>query len=132
MNRRDIIKLFGVGATIVPVIGGVPEIAAPAKLIVEPTIEPVVLAKASEISPFTNVIIGDNKVNVTVDLVQNGSHYRFQADSFIVEFSRQVVNHDLGNGHALLSQWGTNWTLRGIGTGPADILKELDCRVKNA
>ena len=46
INRRDLLKYFGIGSTIVPVLGGVPKIEAPARLISEPEIEPVKLVEA--------------------------------------------------------------------------------------
>src|SRR5262245_27439065 len=39
MNRRDLLKLFGVGATIVPVIDGMPKTDAPASLVKVPEVE---------------------------------------------------------------------------------------------
>jgi hypothetical protein len=39
MHRRDILKLFGVGATVVPVIGSAPEMSAQARLIEVPKVE---------------------------------------------------------------------------------------------
>lgn len=38
-SRRDFLKLFGVGAAIVPIIGGVPSLAAEAKIISPPKVE---------------------------------------------------------------------------------------------
>ena len=42
-DRRSFLKLFGAGATIVPVIAGVVDVTSPARLVVEPTVEPVTL-----------------------------------------------------------------------------------------
>lgn len=41
MDRRELLKLFGVGAAVVPILGGVPVAAAESKLIEIPKIEPV-------------------------------------------------------------------------------------------
>ena len=38
-SRRDLLKYFGIGATIVPVLGGTPITDVPAKLIQEPKID---------------------------------------------------------------------------------------------
>jgi len=39
MNRRDILKLFGVGAAVMPVVGGVPVSAAQSLIVKPPEIE---------------------------------------------------------------------------------------------
>lgn len=39
VNRRDLLKFFGIGATIVPVLNGLPKVEMPAKLIEEPKVE---------------------------------------------------------------------------------------------
>ena len=44
MNRRDLLKFFGIGATITPVANGAPIVEAAAKLLTVPEIAPVVLA----------------------------------------------------------------------------------------
>lgn len=86
-NRRDLLKAFGVGATVVPVIGGVPEIATPAKLIEVPKLEPVTLEKSS--GPF----LGGERCAITVDIVtETGKHFRFEAESFDVSVSRRMID----------------------------------------
>src|SRR5262245_12179724 len=39
MNRRDILKLFGIGATVVPVLEGIPKVESPAKLVEVPKLD---------------------------------------------------------------------------------------------
>ncbi len=41
LNRRDLLRYFGIGATIVPVIGGAAKTELPARLIEEAKVEPV-------------------------------------------------------------------------------------------
>ena len=45
MDRRDLLRKFGIGALIVPIIGGQPEKSAAAQLIEIPKIRPVELVK---------------------------------------------------------------------------------------
>lgn len=41
MDRRELLKFFGIGTVITPVLGGQPVIEASAKLLAEPNIQPV-------------------------------------------------------------------------------------------
>lgn len=44
-SRRELMRFFSIGATITPVIGGAPLIEQSAKLLAEPSIEPVIVDK---------------------------------------------------------------------------------------
>jgi len=88
-NRRDLLKFFGVGATIVPVLGGVPKIEAPARLIEEARIQPVELATIQDLprKEFFNRELMD----ITVDMVTARDHYRFQAHTFITNMNHELI-----------------------------------------
>jgi len=81
LDRRNLLKLFGAGATIVPLIGGEPEVTAPVKLIEEAKFEPVVLKPSMGLPNLTNI-----KYHITVDVVtENQEHFRFSADAFTID-----------------------------------------------
>ncbi len=92
MQRRDLLKLFGVGATIVPVIGGVPELEAPAKLIELPSLEPVKLAPWSGVASIPKGL--PQKGYITVDFFdqQQGHHWRIRANSLVISSRASVID----------------------------------------
>jgi hypothetical protein len=54
-SRRDLLKFFGVGATVIPVIGGAPEPDAAARLIEVPKVELITAATIPEPFDLANV-----------------------------------------------------------------------------
>jgi hypothetical protein len=44
-TRRDLLKYFGIGTVIVPMVSGAPDVTTPAKLIEVPEIKPVILTE---------------------------------------------------------------------------------------
>jgi hypothetical protein len=62
LNRRSLMKLFGVGATIVPIIGGAIEETAAAKLIEVPKIDLV-----SEKEPVVSFAVRRMRLSLDVD-----------------------------------------------------------------
>jgi len=92
-SRRDLLKLFGVGAAIVPLIGGVPEVSEAAELITLPSIKPI------EVVPFVDPIRlaqealhnrGTFKMTVTFQ-DEAGKRFQFNADTFITDFGYQPI-----------------------------------------
>lgn len=90
MNRRGLLKLFGAGAAIVPLIGGVPEVASAAKLIEVPKLEPIVSpSEVVSLPPFNK----SGKVGIVVTITEeNGKRYQFSADTFVMETNVERVD----------------------------------------
>ena len=44
-TRRELLKYFGIGTVIVPLVGGAPDVTTPAKLIATPELKPVILTE---------------------------------------------------------------------------------------
>ena len=81
-SRRDLLKFFGIGATIVPVIGGMPELAAPAKLIAEPVLEAVTLVKPGEV--FGRLNNGPEDARITIEIVNPSGRWVFSARTLVL------------------------------------------------
>lgn len=116
LNRRDLLKFFGIGATIVPVLGGAPRLEMPAKLIAEPVLDPVQIATST-----TGILKTGDRMLVTFDYLNldNGTRWRFECPSVIVE-SRcnmiDVTNHtDYPFRRLVKGGIDTEWSIRGIG-----------------
>jgi len=80
MNRRDILKLFGAGATIIPVVAGVAEVTAPATLIETPRVEPVELAQTADVEEAVRDM---SNVSIVIDIVSGTKHFRFNAKTLL-------------------------------------------------
>lgn len=118
-SRRDLLKYFGAGATIVPVLAGVPNIEAPAKLIEEPRIQPVELATMQDI-PFARGWARE-QIFITVDIASKRGHYRFQADSFLADVRSEPIDvtaYDSPNRQFIPGPMEpVRWTLSGVCLG---------------
>jgi len=93
MNRRDILKLFGAGATIIPVVAGVVEVTAPATLIETPNVEPVELAQTADVEEAVRDM---HNVSIVVDIMSGSKHFRFNAKTLLASdgWNHMVtVNH---------------------------------------
>jgi len=93
MNRRELLKRFGVGTAIVPLVGGVPELQAEAKLIEEPKVE---LAKTlTSITTEANINgarYGPGRHAITVHIKPEvGPGIRFSATAFVTESSIEYL-----------------------------------------
>lgn len=86
MTRRSFAQMFGIGASVVPLIGGIPEVAAEAKLIAVPQVEPVSLHTSSDMHAMANEVLGGANASITVDIrTKKGERFRFTADSFDID-----------------------------------------------
>lgn len=109
LNRRDLLRFFGIGATIVPVIGGAAKLDSPARLIEEAKVEP-----AERFSPemdaeslLTSLFIQRQIFQVTVEGPffghANGRDEprrgRFYARSFLVEMQQDLIDIDSRSGY---------------------------------
>lgn len=129
-NRRDLLKFFGIGATVVPVVGGVPKVEAPARLIAEPKVEPLEVVPADvKVEDFARNI-GYQKTHLTVFArTEKGQTYRFDADTFVVNAELEVLGYQdpevirSGLGYMKLApgRVRVGWKMTGECTGPATI-----------
>lgn len=114
MNRRDILKLFGVGASVVPVIGGAPHLAAESKLIETPKVEPIIQPSFDgNRVPFDLLNIRQGEIQASVRA--NGQTYWFTAHTFFTESSVSTVDVSIFGGprEFLPARYDLGWTLKG-------------------
>lgn len=103
LNRRDLLKFFGIGATIIPVIGGAPRIESPARLIEEAKIEPAAALSAEmDAEPLLASLFLQRQIfQVTVEgpFPFDGPPHRcrFYARLFLAEIQRDLM--DIGSGY---------------------------------
>ena len=120
MNRRDLLKLFGIGASVVPIVGGSPQLAAESRLIETPKVEPII--EATQIPFMPDELLTAKKGQIQVALKANGHAYWFNADTFFLEAVRGFtdVSSRFGSPEFLPSSYGRmQWTMTGelIGKG---------------
>jgi hypothetical protein len=117
-NRRDLLKLFGIGATVVPLIGGTPEMDAPAKLIEVPKLEPVSIAATDPREILES--LGKHEMIVSFKS-QDGRTTVFRADTFVTEYSIQapppisITDVKSARPPSIIPYLGSlQWELRGV------------------
>ncbi len=116
MDRRSLLKMFGAGAAVVPLIGGVPEVGAAAKLIEVPKIEPIV--SPSEVFDLPPLNFG-GKVGIVVTITEdNGKRYQFSADTFVIDTRIEQIDITDHSGRGMFRQFASGpsyleWQLRG-------------------
>lgn len=98
-DRRDFLKLFGAGAAIVPIIGGLPKMEAEAKLVQVPTIElpdaPVDLGK-----PYNGFWPSSGVCDVTLTIrTGDGTRYVAHGKSLILEMTNELPEPIYSWGH---------------------------------
>jgi hypothetical protein len=86
-NRRDLLKFFGAGAVIAPVINGLPDNQVQAKLIAEPSFDLVKPVMSSSSPGFDAFRVGKDECEVTVYVRHKASKTvtRIDCNAFIVE-----------------------------------------------
>ena len=112
-NRRNFLKFFGVGATIVPVVNGLPKVDAPASLLEIPKVEPVVLAQSI---PMQNDFIASQSrpCEITVSLRSaSGKVYHFSASTFVTQVGAKYPDMI----HFRQNLASVTWTFSGISHG---------------
>jgi hypothetical protein len=116
MERRDFFKLFGAGATIVPLIGGVPEVAVPAKLIEVPKIEPVQYP-ALETKGIPLASHDPCAITVTIT-TPDGKTYRMSAKTFVAKVDVSSIPYGWGDVHQMIVPChNVSWNMEGVFTG---------------
>jgi hypothetical protein len=91
MNRRDLLKLFGVGAAVVPIVGGAPQLAAEATLVTAPQVRPLIVPSTSS-EPFDLLRTLIPKSQIQVVIKANGTAYYFAAETFVTEARAELVD----------------------------------------
>jgi hypothetical protein len=85
MHRRDLLKLFGVGGLVAPVIGGSPDLRAQARIIEPPKVELVSADIPTEVTepapPWAAPL------EVTFRIKANGQTFHLTADTFLTEYN---------------------------------------------
>ncbi len=85
INRRDLLKYFGVGSAIVPIIGGAPAFEAEAKLIKPAEVEIPETPASSQIDNMLPVYPLRAKITVTFP---NGARYDYESEDVKFECER--------------------------------------------
>jgi hypothetical protein len=86
MNRRDILKLFGAGAAIVPIIGGTPDISAEARLIEPAKIIPAPASSIEGSVVYPGMFDLREPVSLTVIIERpSGQRQVIQGKTFILK-----------------------------------------------
>lgn len=84
-HRRDLLKHFGIGAVVAPIVAGKPNLELPARLLAVPKVE---LIEAKAMPDFSPVVLADVKSISVVFEFANGSRrtilgdYLFQRDGY--------------------------------------------------
>lgn len=124
MNRRGLLKFFGIGATVVPIIDGMPKVEAAANLIEVPTIKPLEVAKSlpdANAAAFLGrevectVFLKDKKTGQTVTL--NCSMFTSTCKVDIVDVTTHSASPDWRTKVAG-SLFETEWEFKGRQVGP--------------
>lgn len=109
LNRRDLLKKFGIGAAIVPIIGGVPEMEAKASLIEVPRVElarPVI----TEAPLFLQSPVSYGEFDITVIVKQraSGQVTTFRNAGILIDAKMDVVPSMMRMTFEVFSKdWGT-------------------------
>jgi len=129
-SRRDLLKFFGVGTAIVPLIGGVPKTEAPAELIAVPEIQPLILPEQldvgwKDIHAFETAVLGNGGMaEIEVHIrTRDKRVWHFRANTFVSKTSTQVM--DVTSFDDVRGPWRKQlaglpeirWTMEGVCTG---------------
>lgn len=116
INRRDLLKLFGIGAIAVPVLGGAPQMEAAVQIIEVPKIQPVELYTVYDI-PNTARQLRPKPLKMTVIFeTDEGKSLVFQTDTFITEAKVETIDITSYQDQFRAFAPGTNattWELKG-------------------
>jgi hypothetical protein len=113
MNRRDLLKYFTAGASIIPVVGGMPKMEAAANLIEVPKISPVEIVKDIPLlNSFRAIALDDIEISVT--LKQRDFVYHIEGKSFVTRVSCPVIQ-DVTT-HNSNGEWMPGYSMFDLGT----------------
>lgn len=87
MQRRDFLKYFGVGASVVPLIGGLPQSDVVAKLIEEPKADIQIVSRMPHFEAL-EMFASLDKLDMHVSFISpHGRRVSFRAHTFIKKWS---------------------------------------------
>jgi hypothetical protein len=128
MQRRDFLKYFGVGASVVPLIGGLPKSDVVAKLIEVPKADVQIVPRLPDRDTL-NLLQSRAKLRMQVTFIDpDGRRMQFDAHTFIREWSvEQIDISSLGDPFQTFIPCTTGllWTMKGK-TTPADFVPSGD------
>lgn len=89
MNRRDLLKIFGAGAMVAPVVSGVPILEDTASIILPPTVEPVASKVLKhDIPSLIKLTSGRDTVRAIVTVIEKDHrHTTIEADAFLMTWN---------------------------------------------
>lgn len=92
-DRREFLKLFGVGTAIVPIIGGKPNLFAAARFIEAPKVELASSSEAMMLEQNNTILTGDDLIVRTIDPLTQKVYF-VHAKKFVI--SRTYLEHRTG------------------------------------
>ena len=116
-NRRDILKLFGVGAAVVPLVEGKPLVEAPAQLVTVPEVKilepPAPLVTGAQ--AMSNMFCQGEDVTMHVRFTSKDGVVDFAARTFITRMDTHLVDVTAHGGprRAIPARGLIEWELRG-------------------
>jgi hypothetical protein len=115
-DRRDFLKMFGVGCTVVPIIGGIPVAAAESKLVEIPKIEPV--ENLSMLGDLRSSVLMSGPMGITVimDDPLTGKRTTLQGKTFVMSVSDEMseLKNIRGDIRGLVHRYKkTTWRMEG-------------------
>jgi hypothetical protein len=120
LNRRDLLRFFGIGATIVPVIGGAAKLDSPARLIEVPKVEPAATLETDDLLEHLFIQRKIFRVTVEGEFGQQPRRCKFYARSFLVDMCQETIDiTDPGDQHRrfMPGVQSADWTLKGCCLG---------------
>lgn len=88
-DRRDFLKLFGVGAMVVPIIGGVPAAFAESKLLDAPRVELAEPSMVGDVKSFDPFLNAKSAITIIMDH-EDGKRITLSAGHILMEFTNEV------------------------------------------
>lgn len=89
-SRRDLLKLFGVGALVAPVIKGIPSVESVALIVTPPTIEIPPPPKVQAFAAMPDFM--DSDVVVFARDRKTGSVMRMECRAFLTEWKHEMID----------------------------------------
>jgi hypothetical protein len=94
ISRSDFLKLFGIGAVVVPVVGGTLDTENAAKLIAEPQVNPILLPSRNISTGYggVNPMGGSQPIKVTIEHPQIGHTITLKAHIVNLQMAPRAPN----------------------------------------
>ncbi len=89
-DRREFLKLFGVGCAVVPIIGGAPVAAAESRLIEIPKLIPVEQPSMAGSADGVRFMSGPLGITVTLDDPSDGKRVTLHGKTFVMSIQNEI------------------------------------------